>query len=569
MKPSSRNDTLESWLSHLLNGRIPKDPPAWPPDLFAIAAAVLGWTGAYVAALNIGPYQGSRTLRKNLSWSEQCETLGYRWRKSLTKALAPRKTNPDKVPELESLKRDVVPEDVRIWWKDLIRQGSTPLFDIPHVVEVSSLLVRLACVADCACGGIGLVDAEVDPFLDAAEMRLISNGTQSLTATIPIDRVRVLPKQHTPQRGMTLRSLSHHLALIRPSGVLARWNVPIEGEQLDILNFLLLPWPEKVAEDDFEIVPGQVPQDASTEDAYRHFRYAPKNHSGRGAEMVMRVRKGLAEAEKVAKRIHAIVLPELALSPDEFELIEKLAIDSGSILVSGVNVPAADGGHSTNACWTQPLGHYARQLSDREVLKNFAAHYRLTQAKHHRWCLDRNQILQYKLGGHLPASHSCWELTDISERTIDFFTIDPWVTWAVLICEDLARQDPVADVLRAVGPNLLIALLMDGPQLRSRWPSRYASVLAEDPGTSVLTLTSLGMCALSEPRKGDDKRDRVIALWRDAVHGDREIELDEKHNACVLSLARASQEEFTADGRSDGRRAYVPVYAGCRGITIP
>jgi hypothetical protein len=46
---------------------------------------------------------------------------------------------------------------------------------------------------------------------------------------------------------------------------------------------------------------------------------------------------------------------------------------------------------------------------------------------------------------------------------------------------------------------LLIALLMDGPQLKSRWSGRYAGVLAEDPGSSVLTLTSLGMALRSRP----------------------------------------------------------------------
>jgi hypothetical protein len=30
-----------------------------------------------------------------------------------------------------------------------------------------------------------------------------------------------------------------------------------------------------------------------------------------------------------------------------------------------------------------------------------------------------------------------------------------------LICEDLARPDPVAEIVRTVGPNLVIALLME------------------------------------------------------------------------------------------------------------
>ena len=49
-------------------------------------------------------------------------------------------------------------------------------------------------------------------------------------------------------------------------------------------------------------------------------------------------------------------------------------------------------------------------------------------------------------------------------------------SWAVLICEDLARQEPAAELIRAVGSNLVIALLMDGPQLNNRWPARYAAV---------------------------------------------------------------------------------------------
>ena len=69
------------------------------------------------------------------------------------------------------------------------------------------------------------------------------------------------------------------------------------------------------------------------------------------------------------------------------------------------------------------------------------------------------------------------------ERLLYFVTLNR-MTWSVLICEDLARQDPAADLIRAVGPNLVIALLMDGPQLNGRWPARYASVLAEDPGSS-------------------------------------------------------------------------------------
>ena len=113
----------------------------------------------------------------------------------------------------------------------------------------------------------------------------------------------------------------------------------------------------------------------------------------------------------------------------------------------------------------------------------------------------------------METSRDYWEHIGIQKRVLYFATLNA-MTWTVLVCEDLARQDPAADLIRAVGPNLLIALLMDGPQLSRRWPARYASVLAEDPGTSVLTLTSLGMAERSRPidiaseRISHDKRHR-------------------------------------------------------------
>ena len=100
-----------------------------------------------------------------------------------------------------------------------------------------------------------------------------------------------------------------------------------------------------------------------------------------------------------------------------------------------------------------------------------------------------------------------------------------WLNFCVLICEDLARQDPVSELIRAVGPNLVVALLMDGPQLEHRWAAKYATVLAEDPGSSVLTVTSLGMARLSRPPKKPVSR--AVALWKDPVSGAVEVALPE------------------------------------------
>jgi hypothetical protein len=191
---------------------------------------------------------------------------------------------------------------------------------------------------------------------------------------------------------------------------------------------------------------------------------------------------------------------------------------------------------------------------------------RLFQAKHHRWYLDRDQIVTYQLGGRLPASRGCWECIELPPRVLNFVTLNT-MTWSVLVCEDLARQDPAADLIRAVGPNLLIALLMDGPQLSGRWPGRYASVLADDPGTSVLTLTSLGMAERSRPIMHSGERaprSRVIALWRDAFEGEVQIALDSDDDACVLSLECRLRTEYCADGRGDSGQSCYPIFAGYR-----
>jgi hypothetical protein len=127
----------------------------------------------------------------------------------------------------------------------------------------------------------------------------------------------------------------------------------------------------------------------------------------------------------------------------------------------------------------------------------------------------------------------------------------------------LCRQDPIAEVMRSVGPNLVVALLMDGPQLAARWPARYASVLADDPGSSVLTLTSLGMCLRSRSTTAPaGPASRVVALWKDKIYGSREISLEKDKVGCVLSLSCEAREEFTADGRSDGGWTQVPVFSG-------
>jgi hypothetical protein len=189
----------------------------------------------------------------------------------------------------------------------------------------------------------------------------------------------------------------------------------------------------------------------------------------------------------------------------------------------------------------------------------------VVQKKHHPWKLDENQVIQYGLGGVLSPYREWWEYVDCTDRHLSFISVSEDLVMCALVCEDLARPDPVANIVRAVGPNLVIALLMDGPQTKERWAARYATVLADDPGCSVLSLTSLGMAQLSRP-KTPPSRSRIVALWKDRFNGATEIELPPGADAIAVSLSTRHDEEFTADGRGDGGTAVFPILSGVHPI---
>ena len=108
------------------------------------------------------------------------------------------------------------------------------------------------------------------------------------------------------------------------------------------------------------------------------------------------------------------------------------------------------------------------------------------------------------------------------------------ITIVSLVCEDLAQNDDVAEVIRSVGPTIVSTALLDGPQLTSRWSARYASVLADDPGSAVMTLTSFGMAQRSRPAGLDASP--VIALWKDPARGAREISLEPGAQGVLLTV---------------------------------
>jgi hypothetical protein len=353
---------------------------------------------------------------------------------------------------------------------------------------------------------------------------------------------------------MTLRSV--HLALADHDDLAAVWHRFPGALPRSEMNLLLLPWPLKVEASQFVVHAQSNEHRCALPEPYGFFRFCPAIDPATAAG---EVDAALERAIRTVGHIDAIVLPELALTVGAFDAVRAsvTARAPGILLISGVWGRAGNDRHPSN--------HLSASVPTANV-GGEGFRQQVTQRKHHRWCLDRDQIDQYELAGVLDRARLWWEHSEAAARELNFVTVHDWLTFCPLICEDLARQDPAADVIRAVGPNLVIALLMDGPQLPSRWPGRYASILAEDPGSSVLTLTSLGMSERSKPKEGFVPRNRVIGLWRDAINGEKQLELPDDADALVLSIAPELREEWTADGRRDGGIASFPVFREMRPV---
>jgi hypothetical protein len=387
-------------------------------------------------------------------------------------------------------------------------------------------------------------DVDEDFLYHASELLQRDLPGSSAADEIHSSRLRVLPKMHTPQNGLTVRSLSLYLGLCSANEVIPRWVEPISPFEDDSLNLLVVPWPMEVFPVQFREVSALPREMRNMPEEFGFFTF-----DGRSGNVVDFVSKCYCTATEQMGRIDGVVLPELALSPGEHAELRTFLLSRNSFLVSGIGTSSnpPDGAGQNKVCLDLPVTEP------------------LEQGKHHRWKMDSSQISQYSLGSRLDPGRMWWEHISLENRRFLFAAIHYDIVLSVLVCEDLARPDPVGDLVRAVGPNLVVAILMDGPQVKERWAGRYAASLADDPGCSVLSVTSLGMSKLSRPVSGAS-RSRVVALWKDAKTGPREIEIDEGSHGVVLSLSMQNIEEWSADGRSDEGGSVYPVLSGVRSI---
>ena len=518
----------------------------WPPDVFALAAALLLKSGAYVHA--VSGWQRHGQLRQ---WTKLVREIGWAWHE-----------NPEQPPE-----------QVRKWYASVRDKAPTFVEDICREDDLCCTLIQLCSTADEACVGVGCTlpnRDDVDSFLEEASEVLFNTaafyGVSTLCKQIRHSTVRVLPKLHTPQSGITIRSLTHNLALCPAGDVKVKWAENL-SQTRHCLNLLLAPWPLQVAPAHFRPVKAAEAVLPDLAKDYGFFEYSPPDNyappprvkqffgAKSNTEPFTWLDALLKNARNVVSKVDGVIFPESSLTVREYDEISERLMDDGIFLICGVREGP-------------PEGHKGGQNYVRFDIPGTPGPSSYRQYKHHRWRVDPRQITQYGLGSSLDIALNWWEHTTIGNRELHFVVLDNWLTVCPLICEDLvicedlARQDPIAELVRAVGPNLVIALLMDGPQLPSRWPARYATVLADDPGSSVLTLTSLGMCELSRP-PSVTSASRAIALWKDAKTGEAvSIDLPRDKEAAVLSLSRIFVKEYAADGRDDGGMTGYPTLTG-------
>lgn len=403
--------------------------------------------------------------------------------------------------------------------------------------------------------------------------------------------VGVLPKVRTPSMGCTLRSLSHHLAMMPGRGLArGRWTPTFpRASEAEVrsgqMNMLLVPFPYKLEARAFcaslveKVVPGEAPRFGYF-DVHQHWLSAPAEWREQGLTieraLVNYMAALMAAARRHAHDIHAVVFPELSLNHDVLVAIQDYLEQNHpdvEVLVAGVSERLAnltEGALAENpdAPTQRRRGNFVSVTTFNRNRARHASEGRRSslREKHHRWKLDATQLGEYGLQGVLAPELQWWENIPLQSRRVDFSVIRQRSVLAAMICEDLARVDPCQQLIRAVAPNLVVALLMDAPQKAARWPARYATVLAEDPGCAVLTLTSRALMARQEKLGIYPPGDRTVAMWRDDRSGKPlELNCPNDAQAVLLTVVEEGSLDLALDGRRDESalafryKGHVPV----------
>lgn len=566
--------------------------PTYAPDTFAAVATLLDWSGAYqylwLAADHPLGADPLGVLSHEARARRQAMAAAYAYRVPFQKVAEERdalaesacrfverrypRDPKDATAELEPIDKQTIIDagkELQALWDAIISCKDLPVIDAASPEVAGSLppwwsaAVRLLIVADDACAGLGFHSAEQTMIQIAHDIVVGGSGSVTPVETLCSklvngDMVTVLPKTKTSQVGCTMRALTHNLAALPPRGqVSARWllarDKPVAAFSGDgpaeFLNLLLVPFPYRIPSRCFE-----ANGEGNTFTTKQHWLHRDSEAQW-GAESLAKFVNALCRVCKSGGvPIHGVVFPEYSLDWRTYDTISTGLLgafpDDIEFVIAGVSNRESDPAESGN--WVAMRGRLRTECESVGAANDWD--YTSVRGKHHRWRLNKLQIERYGLSHRFKGPKDAWEDIRIGRRLIEFVEPRAGTSLTTLICEDLARIDPCQQVIRAVGPNLVVALLMDGPQIVTRWPRHYAGVLADDPGSSVLTLSSLGLIERASPT--DPSRSRAVAYWKDPTR-ETELHLATGNHALAVSLKAKPTTEFTLDGRSDYGRSFA------------
>ena len=561
---------------------------AWPPDLFAVTSHLLKNTGAYRYCLHPEYRKSTKSINGEITTGQSLimerKAAGENWAASLNQELLSRKSSlspiSDSVRNFIESSKNVRMNMLRAL--DIYGHGTERLNDRQKNelnTAKSFLLNLIEChsIADVASDNFGLPGVYRDEncaLLCLGNTLLNKRGTLS---RLPKHKITVVPKLRTPRTGAELRNLSHHLHA-EQTEIEVIWRfMPWAFTDKGQLHILAIPFPFELEEEAFDESVG----------FQRHthglFNFKPNPGDSMRTEHIKALVQDFLSYEAKAGKVHMVIFPEQAFTVEELkkfesELVKQKQEQSNS---SNGEKTAKDGSlpiiiSGATESYVKPENDY---LQFPDVNAAYVSQYilgkwyRMSQFKHHRWSLDESQLNQYKVAGRLSVAKRWFENSFITQRRLTVVSCAPWLAVTPLICEDLVQQQPVAPIIRGIGPSLIVAMLLDGPQTEKRWPARYAGVLSQDPGSSVISLTATGMVNLARPSDDSDRRNEFF-MFAEGFGRPRYFPIDkdyrEKKADCELAysvvIKPSSIEERTMDDRSDDGQAFSVKFSGSRPV---
>ncbi|EMA2479073.1 hypothetical protein U2G54_000473 [Vibrio fluvialis] len=490
---------------------------SWPPNVFIILYSLLEYTDKY--RLIVSP-------QKHFTWKKSNNTRVVKLSKQWFD-LASYQIGFNKTPLNIS---DIKLELNNVFSKSNLDKCVYKLFDDKKFIESVFYLVLSI---DELFSDLTVPEHPIGISLTVRDLLL---GPDSNIADNEKMHGCVALKTSVPQAGLTINNLTHNLTVIKPSVIPKLIINKVKKYTYDkkAYNILFLPWPLNISSSSFtKVLNPSIEMDSY----FGFFNYNPKediNLNNFATAIIGAIRR--------CGNIDLIVLPECSVSEKMFLRMKKYLFQ-----IFGNEAPSLLAGVYGLESDAESGNTFSKNAAKLAFIGETDSFDSVEQKKHHRWFLDKNQLRAYNLAGALDPGKKWWENISVERRNLVTLHTADGVRLCPLICEDLARQEPVAQAVRAIGPNLVISLLLDGPQLKGRWPGKYSAVLSDDPGSSVLSVTPLGM-SLRSTGLGDPPS-RGVALWSEPSNGSETLYIDDNGLGILLELEVTQEKMWTIDGR--------------------